>query len=74
MDKLNTRDVISSTSTSFLFSNPLYVEDKLVVKIENLIIWTKFPLSPHAQYILNEMDNMHGCSMKSKGLILSILW
>jgi hypothetical protein len=31
-------------------------------------------LSPHAQYILNDMDNMHGCSMKSKGLTLSILW
>jgi hypothetical protein len=34
MDKLNTRDDISSTSTSFLFSNPLYVEGKRVAKIE----------------------------------------
>ena len=34
MDKLNTRDGISSTSTSFLFSNPLYMEDKRVAKIE----------------------------------------
>jgi hypothetical protein len=34
MDKLNTRGGISSTSTSFLFSNPLYVEGKLVAKIE----------------------------------------
>jgi hypothetical protein len=38
MDKLNTRDDISSTSTSFLFSNPLYVEGigKRVAKIEKL--------------------------------------
>jgi hypothetical protein len=34
MDKLNTRDGISSTSTSFLFSNPLYVEGKRVAKIK----------------------------------------
>jgi len=34
MDKLNTRDGISCTSTSFLFSNPLYVEGKLIAKIE----------------------------------------
>jgi hypothetical protein len=34
MDKLNIRDGISSTSTSFLFSNPLYVEGKRVAKIE----------------------------------------
>jgi hypothetical protein len=34
MDKLNKRDVISSISTSFLFSNPLYVEGKCVAKIE----------------------------------------
>jgi hypothetical protein len=34
MVKLNTRDVISSTSTGFLFSNPLYVEGKLVAKID----------------------------------------
>jgi hypothetical protein len=34
MDKLNTRDGISSTSTSFLFSNPLYVKGKRVAKIE----------------------------------------
>jgi hypothetical protein len=32
MDKLNTRDGISNTSTSFLFSNHLYVEGKLVAK------------------------------------------
>jgi hypothetical protein len=25
-------------------------------------------LSPRAQYILNDMDNMHGYSMKPKGL------
>jgi hypothetical protein len=34
MDKLNTRDDIGNTSTSFLFSNPLYVEGKLVAKID----------------------------------------
>ena len=34
MDKLNTRDDISSTSTSFLFINPLYVEGKCVAKIK----------------------------------------
>jgi hypothetical protein len=34
MDKLNTRDGISSTSISFLFSNPLYGGGKLVAKIE----------------------------------------
>jgi hypothetical protein len=34
MDKVNTKDGISSTSTSFLFSNPLYVEGKRVAKIE----------------------------------------
>lgn len=34
MDKVNTRDGISSTSSSFLFSNPLYMEDKRVAKIE----------------------------------------
>ena len=34
MDKLNTRDGISSTSTNFLFSNPLYEEGKRVAKIE----------------------------------------
>jgi len=39
-----------------------------LLKYRNLKIWTKFPLSPHAQYILNVMDNMHGCSMKFKGL------
>ena len=32
MDKLNRRDGISSTSTSFLFSNPLYAKDKRVAK------------------------------------------
>jgi hypothetical protein len=32
MDKLNTRYGISSTSTSFLFSNPVYVKGKRVVK------------------------------------------
>jgi hypothetical protein len=31
-------------------------------------MWTKFALNPVAQYILNDMDNMHGYSMKSKGL------
>jgi hypothetical protein len=39
-----------------------------LLKQRNLIIWTKFSLNPHAQYILNDMDNMHGYSMKSKGL------
>jgi hypothetical protein len=34
MDKLNTRDGINSTSTSFLFSNPLFEEGKRVAKIE----------------------------------------
>jgi hypothetical protein len=34
MDKLNIRDGISSISTTFLFSNPLYVEGKRVAKIE----------------------------------------
>jgi hypothetical protein len=34
MDRLNTRDDISNTSTSFLFSNPLYVEGKRVAKTE----------------------------------------
>jgi hypothetical protein len=38
-----------------------------LLKQRNLIIWTKFALNPHAQYILNDMDNMHGYSMKSKG-------
>jgi hypothetical protein len=34
------------------------------------MIWTKFPLISYAQYILNDMDlDMHGYSMKSKGLI-----
>jgi hypothetical protein len=37
-------------------------------------MWTKFALNPHAQYILTDMDNMHGYSMKSKGLTKSILW
>ena len=39
-----------------------------LLKQTNHIIWTEFALNPHAQYILNDMDNMHGCSMKSKGL------
>jgi hypothetical protein len=39
-----------------------------LLKQRNLIIWTKFALNPHAQYILNGMDNMHGYSIKSKGL------
>jgi hypothetical protein len=34
MDKLTTRDGISSTSISFLFGNPLYVDGKRVAKIE----------------------------------------
>jgi hypothetical protein len=34
MDKLNIRDGISSTNTSFLFSNPLYVKCKRVAKTE----------------------------------------
>ena len=68
MDKLNTRDDISSTSTSFLFSNPLYVEDKRVAKIEKHHNMDQISLNPHAQYILNDMDNMHGYSMKSKGM------
>jgi hypothetical protein len=34
MDKLNTRDRISSTSTSFSSSKPLYEEDKRVAKIK----------------------------------------
>jgi hypothetical protein len=34
----------------------------VLLKTEKLIIWTKFLLIPHAQYILNDMNNMHGCS------------
>jgi hypothetical protein len=34
MDKLSTRDGISSISTSFLFINPLYEEGKRAAKIE----------------------------------------
>jgi hypothetical protein len=45
-----------------------------LLKQRNLIIWNKFALNPHAQYILNDMDNMHGYSMKSKRLTKSILW
>jgi hypothetical protein len=38
--------------------------------LRELIIWTKFPLIPYVQYILNDIDlDMHAYSMKSKGLI-----
>jgi hypothetical protein len=59
--------LVAQSLVSYLATLYMWKASELL-KYRNLIIWTKFPLRPHAQYILNDMDNMHGYSMKSKGL------